>query len=142
MAKPLPPHVTYTVVSKRNIGDCGVASLAMFLRRDYEEVLMEAAHVNRGALSVGLGCPDLVKIAKRLGVKTRWKRTIDWDDDHGVLWVTMQPDPGEKEVRQHLVLLAEGSIIDPERPVRMWTDPDEYMAYYSAVGNQILVKQE
>jgi ABC-type bacteriocin/lantibiotic exporter with double-glycine peptidase domain len=143
MAKPTLPHAVMQIVPKRGENDCAIAAMAMYLRRDYEDVLLAAGRVSRNVWNVGLSCPEMVKVAKLLGVKTQWFKTFNLEEnedkeaDSGVLWVSYHDVSNE-----HIVVLDEGKIFDPEHnPVTYW-DADDYMRHCAAFGNALLKRVE
>jgi hypothetical protein len=131
------PLAAYPLVAKRGTADCGIACLAMFLRRDYEDVLIAAARINPNVWHTGVYFKDFVRTAKQLGVKAWWRHMSDLDSATGVLWVTYRDNP-----REHVVLVIEGSVIDPDAPLCLWDDVDDFVGHYNAVVHQLLVREE
>lgn len=137
MSKPQLPHAVIRLYPKRGENDCGIATLASYLRRDYEEVLIAAAKVAPRVWQAGVYCNDFVRIARRLGVGVRWHKTFDLDVDTGVLWVSYNDRNME-----HVVLLDEGRIYDNDHnPVSVWT-PEDWFGHYNAVPKLLLMKMK
>lgn len=130
---------TYRIIPKRGKNDCAIAVLATYLQREYEDVLLAAAKVRKDVWGTGLAFDQIPKVARRLGVTTRWYRVgaFDIEEATGVLWV------GYHDVsNQHVVFLHEGQIFDPEHnPVSMW-DHDDFMRHMAAYPQQLLMKVE
>lgn len=128
------PSAAYHIVPKRAGGDCAVASLAMILRRSYEEVLLAAAHVDKHVLHNGLSSSAMVKVCRRFGLRARWHSVRDLDTDIGVLWVSYRDS-----TREHAMPLIEGWVYDVDHdPVPMWPH-DDFMAANNAVARSLLV---
>jgi hypothetical protein len=125
------------IVPKRGENDCGIAALATYLRRDYEEVLLAAGRVSKNVWNIGLACTEFVRVAKLLGVKAQWFKTFNLEEDSGVLWVSYHDVSNE-----HIVVLNDGWIYDPEHnPVSCW-EQDDFMRHNNAFGNALLKRVE
>lgn len=135
MAKPQLPHAVIRLYPKRGENDCAIATLASYLRRDYEEVLLAAGKVQPRVWEAGLYCTDFIKVANRLKVPVKWHKTFDLDADTGVLWVSYN-DRG----LEHVVLLDEGRIYDNDHdPISVWS-PEDYFGHYNATPKQLLMR--
>lgn len=132
MSKPLPSAV-YRIAPQRGQADCAVAAMAFIFRRDQEEVLIAASHVDPTVWRTGLSCTQMSKIARRLKIKTRWNSHFDTDESIGVLWVGFHDN-----TKEHCVVLIEGWIYGVEHdPVSMWRY-DEYMKVRNAYGGSLM----
>ena len=126
MAKPL-QSAAARLWPKRDKHDCGVAALASYLRRDYEEILVAADRVQPAFWREGLREVEYIRICKRIGMPSAWTRTFDPDTDDGVLWVTYHD-----AIRHHVMLLMDGKVYDPDtNPVSVW-DFDDYIRHFAA----------
>lgn len=127
------PHAFYRLCPKQGEADCGIAALATYLRRDHAEVLIAAAHISKTVWQVGLGAAEMVKVARRLGVRTKWYEVFDIEEDIGVLWIGFNDSN-----KQHVVFLAEGWIFDPDHnPVSMaWHS--EFTTACNGYAHQVL----
>jgi hypothetical protein len=135
VAKPSLPYPVVRLIPKRGENDCAVATLASYLRRDYEEVLVAAAKVRPTVWAAGMYCTDVARVAARLGVRGRWLKSFDVDNDSGVLWVSYNDNGLE-----HMVLLDEGKIFELDHnPVTMW-DTEQFFGHYNAVPKQLFVR--
>lgn len=125
----LPPHAYEFRAS-----DCAVWALAALTSVPYEDVLIEVARVDTSlAGAEGLWVPQIIKVAARLGVKLRLKRTVRLDDDCGLVGVKFVADP-----QSHVALLKGGQVVDSIGGITMW-DADVYFAPGRAVPDGILV---
>jgi hypothetical protein len=102
--RPKNPAIVTHMVAQRERSDCGIASMAMFSGRSYEDVLREvvlvdAEHQGRD----GLSDHHIRKVMKALGVPVRHRAHVDYEEDYGLLrcW-------------NHLTLLRNGMIIENE----------------------------
>ena len=101
------------LVQQRHATDCGVAALAMLLRKSYGDI----SYVVREYIPImprrGLGIYHLEELAKHFGVKLRRVyRSKDYLKDRptGILGVM-----GEKMCwAGHWIMLKEGVVIDPD----------------------------
>ena len=111
---------------QRGTGDCAIAAIATLLEQPYEDVFLEAAKVEkkyRGRNGVFL--PDIVRIAKALGVALERKKQPNLDDDEGLLVVTWRKDSRHDAGTNHLVAVGHGVIVDPFDGVVL--PPDDYL---------------
>lgn len=136
MSKPL-PSAPYRIHSKRGDADCAVAAMATIFRREPGEVLIAASKVVPNVWHSGLFCTQISKVAKRLGLKTKWcpvtVTAFDPEESTGVLWVGHHDTTNE-----HCVVLIEGWIYEVEHdPVSMWRY-DEYMRATNAYAGALL----
>jgi hypothetical protein len=107
--------------------------MATIFRLDPEEVLIAAAHISPTVWQSGLYCSTMLKVARRLKIKARWKENFDPDEDIGVLWVSYND-----VAREHCVSLVEGWVLDPEHdPVSLWRY-SEFMTANNAYGHSLL----
>ncbi len=115
-----------SLIPQRHCGDCGVATLAMFLGVSYEDALLalggEVPEVHRR----GVFFPELVRAAAKLGSLTRVKRRPDLDWDEGILSV------GFRDGSQHVVVLREGVFFDTD--LTAWKAEDYCVAKRATTG--------
>ena len=128
------PNVFYPLVPKQGEADCSIAVLAWYLRRKHAEVLIAAAHVSPTVWTAGLSSVEMIRVAKRLGVKARWKtQQIDLDEDIGTLWVGYHDS-----TKEHMVDLAEGWIYDPEHDPVTMARQEEWMRANNAYPKALM----
>ena len=108
------------IVGKQSSGDCGIAALAMYLGKNYEDVLTVAATTtnNMSVHRSGVYATDVMRISAQLGRPLKQRRKWDEDAAFGIVFVDF---PGKN---RHAVLVKEGMIYDPE-DFTVW-DYDEY----------------
>ncbi len=129
----MPPKsaILRLVQQRPGCGDCAIAALATILGIDYETVLVAAARVAKGDISVrGIYGTEIIKIAKKLGVTLKAKKwpKVDQDEDTGIVAVHARmngPDFGE-----HVVVFDRGNVIDL-RDLTIW-EADAFTAHYAA----------
>lgn len=132
MSKAL-PHAFYRLYPQRGEADCTIASMATIFRRDLEEVLVAAALISKTVWRSGLTCPEMVRVAKKLGIKVKWHVKFDVEDGVGVLWVSHHDT-----TKEHCVALIDGWVFDPaHNPISMAPVEDYYKAF-NAFGNSLL----
>ena len=139
MSKPR-PHATYRMHSKLGENDCAATAMAIILRRDPVEVILAAAKVRPTSWTAGLYATEMVRVARRLGVKARWLTAGQFDPEEstGVLWVGYHDN-----TKEHCVALIDGCVIDPEHtPASYWDDFEEFCKANNAYGNSLLVVEE
>jgi ABC-type bacteriocin/lantibiotic exporter with double-glycine peptidase domain len=133
------PHAAYRLISKRGANDCAIASLAMILRREYEEVLLASAKVSPTVWKDGLTVTEMQKVAKRLKINTRILKArpsyeFDITAETGVLWVGYNDS-----AREHVVALFEGGwIVEPEYDPPVMAEHDDYLAVHNAYAGGLL----
>jgi ABC-type bacteriocin/lantibiotic exporter with double-glycine peptidase domain len=130
------------IIAQRRDQDCGVAALALYVHRRYEDVFVAA--IQRCPTMVkdgGLTLDDLVAIAKSFGygLKRVHYRKVDLDSDAGVLGVNWNK-PKEHGSRGHWVVLREGTIICPRLP-SVW-DADDYLKIENGRVGTLLVRED
>jgi hypothetical protein len=131
MATPHLPFVTF--IPQRRKTDCGVATLAMLCGCSYEQALL--AIRKPSVLTDGVQLRVVRDAAKKLGKKLVLHRQIDPDNDTGILGVK-----AESWDFEHLVILKDGLIIDPQDS-GIW-DFDSYMAAHGAKAVSLLALKE
>lgn len=129
----IPPSVFFRVVPKQGDNDCAIASLAWYLRRAYAEVLIAAAHICPTVWTAGLSCPEMIRVAKRLGVKAKWLTTFDIEDDIGLLWVSYNDS-----AKEHIVCLAEGWVLDPDHDPVVMAQHEDWMKVNNAYPKALM----
>jgi hypothetical protein len=138
VATPQPfPEASLTLHVKQGKNDCAIACLASYLGRHPAEVLIAAAAVSKTFWAAGLSGIEHVRVAKRLGYKTKWTKKFDLEDDIGVLFVTFHDN-----TMQHDVVLIEGRIFDPEYSPARLIEVDVYMRCLNASPEALFIKVE
>lgn len=128
------PAVAFVrLVKQRHDTDCSVATLATFLARSYEEVLLAIKRPD--VLSKGVYVRAVVAAAKRLGKPLKLRQRFDVENDTGILVVY-----SKTRDFKHLVVLMSGLIIDCQ-DATIW-DYDAYMAVYEARTMGLLALKE
>ena len=127
------------LIPQRDKGDCGIAALAMFLGKSYEDVFAKAITKCHPKPHVtGMYTRQLKDVAKRLGVTLSLKRSWDLETDCGLLSVE-KIDKKDDEFPQHILLLRFGLLFDTDTTV--W-EPDAYFAVNSYRPISLLVGPE
>ena len=80
----MPAVVRYQV--SRGDADCALVALSILTGRSYEDILGAAVTVTRSSSphQRGLYTGEIKKIARRLGVTLRLRRSFDADEDEGI----------------------------------------------------------
>ncbi len=117
--------------------DCGVVSLAMLLGLNYSEALVLVASVKPTVLQNGVEWKDLIKAARKKGVKLKWTTHVDLDDEDvtGILSVAEIVNGKRGE---HAVYLTRGLIFDGRTDACY--EPDVYLKVNNADVMSMLVK--
>jgi ABC-type bacteriocin/lantibiotic exporter with double-glycine peptidase domain len=116
-----------SVVPQRSRMDCGVACLAMLCGVSYERALL----ATRGpVLDQGMRTRQIQATARRLGRALTFCRTVDLENDTGLLAVRSVQWPHD-----HLVVLKDGLIVDTD--ASLW-DVDVFLSAYDATVLSIL----
>lgn len=138
------PRVAYRLYPKRGESDCAIAAMATVFRRDYEEVLIAAAHVAPHAWKSGLHLTQMQRTARRLKVKTVVRKVLggvpdfDIEGETGVLWLSYRDRTSE-----HCVVLLEGGwIADPEYDPIVLAEHDDYLGVHNAYPSGFLQVKE
>ena len=120
---PIQPYVR--MVKQENPADCGLVALAMYLGLKYEEVFAVSVQRKRDkdVREKGMYTKDFLRIAKRLGYTLKLKRSIDYDEDTGIVSVEKLEADGAL-FSQHVVLLRFGLFFDTDLSV--W-EPSDYL---------------
>jgi ABC-type bacteriocin/lantibiotic exporter with double-glycine peptidase domain len=124
------------LVLQRAPFDCGVAALASLIEMQYEDVYVAVAAVEtkrRG--KSGLNLAQMIRAARRLGVRLVRKAVPSLDDDEGLLvvnWLAPHPHP----IDAHLVVLGYGVIADPADGLVL--PADEYLTRERARAGSLL----
>lgn len=123
-------HVTPRLISN----DCATWALSVLTGRGYPEVKGQAAKVDKGAGKDGLSWAQLKRMATRMGLTLLFRKTVNLDEDTGILGVEF-PDGVS-----HAVVLMQGPvIIDADNTV--W-QADAYIAAKQVQVDSILVLKE
>lgn len=97
--------------------DCAIATLAMYLGYSYVDVLRVAALKEKQYQAKhGMMVDEIIATAKLLGTTLSFSRTVDLEDDYGILVLP-----------EHVNLLRNGLIIDPDGTI--W-EVDDYLQFY------------
>lgn len=127
------------MILQRGKADCGIAALAMYLGKDYEEVLIAASKSSRrNPLSSGMYSDHLIATAKRFKTTLVLHRSWDLESTCGLLTVE-KVEPGPDDFAQHLVLLKFGLIFDTDGTI--WS-PDDYFELQKFRPVSIFVEEE
>jgi hypothetical protein len=120
---------------QRAPGDCGICALSMLLGLPYEDVLGAAVKTTGGSRvhHNGMMTRDMRRTAKKLGIHLALRRSVDLEQDEGVL--SLQSD----EHGGHAVLLKAGLIFDGDGTV--W-EPESYFASTGYRVLSLLVRTE
>lgn len=114
--------------------DCATWALSVVTGKPYAEVLAAVEKVDHRAGEQGLYWTQVRRIAKRLGVTLRTKRTAVLEEDAGILSVRF-PDG-----TFHAVVLLQGPVIlDADGTV--W-NADDYLATKGVTKGSVLVVAE
>lgn len=131
--KPQLPHAVFRIVPKQGESDCVIACLATILRRDYGEVLAEAARISRTVWKTGLSTPETLRTARRLKATVIYTEHFDPEEDIGILIVSFRD-----RANDHAVALIEGNVFDPEHdPVSRWAY-EEFLSVQNAVPKGLI----
>lgn len=131
------PEASIRLFTKQGRNDCAIACLASYLGRHPAEVLIEASKVSKTFWTAGLSGIEHVRVARRLGFKTKWVKKFDLEDDIGVLFVTFHDN-----TMQHDVVLIEGRIFDPEYTPACLIEADDYLRFFNASAEALFIKVE
>lgn len=101
------PLLLPTVEQRRDC-DCGVAALATLAGIPYEDAYVASVGYLKGGLTLG----EIIKIGAELGLVLKRKQRFDPEEDVGILSVAVERE-GYKRLQGHVVVLAEGKVIDP-----------------------------
>ena len=109
-------------LTMKDMADCSVCCLAMFLGKTYAEILAACPKRSK-PLTVGLQVIQISNIAKKFGVLLEYDDTPD-DDDVGILVLdrTVNDD-------RHTCLYMKGVIYHPGDG-SIWTDMESYLKQY------------
>lgn len=118
--------------------DCAIACLASYLGCHYAEVLVAASKVSKTFWTAGVSGVEHIKIARRLGIKSKWRRIIDIENDIGVLYVVYHDNAS----LAHDVVLIEGRVYDPEYSPACLIDADDYFRVLNARPQSLFIRQE
>lgn len=124
----IPPFIP--VVWQRKKTDCSVACLAMMCAVSYEDALLAIG--KKRVLTRGIALGEVIKAALKLGKVLTFHRAIDLDNDTGILGVK----GGVGWDYEHLVILHNGSIIDPQDKA-IW-DHETYLSANGAAVTSLL----
>jgi ABC-type bacteriocin/lantibiotic exporter with double-glycine peptidase domain len=129
----MPPAIATRLVPGREPNDCAVCVLAMYLGLSYEDVLREVAvHDRSDQGRHGLRLAEVERVARRLGTPVRRQRKFDILNAYGML-----------SLPQHLVLLRNGMIVDPEPGgASLWEVEDYFHAYDLRPGLLLVAREE
>lgn len=120
---------------KHGLKDCVVAALSAYYDKPYEEVVAAAGRAYKNFHKIGLENKHVETVLRRLGVRGRWVRDFDLEEDSGVLAINYIVGTNE-----HVVLLLDGHIYELEdSPVTRW-DADAYLTVHGARAGLLLVR--
>ena len=124
----MPAAQVLRVVEGRELADCAVVALSMYLGVSYEDVLRAVAVLIPSRGKKGLHTGEIQKVAKALGTPLRQKRGKVEDDDYGIL---LTPD--------HALVLRNGLVFDPSGGV--W-ELEDYLAAQRTKVETLLVAKD
>ena len=126
--------ITIDPITMKDMADCGLCCLAMFLGKTYAEVLAACPRRSR-PLTEGLTVLQLSNVAKKFGVTFEYDDTPE-DDDVGIfiLHRTVNED-------SHACLYLKGIIYHPGDG-SLWVDVDSYLKQYQWRVEGILRRKE
>jgi hypothetical protein len=134
------PAILRIVLQREGQSDCAIATLASYIGRSYEEVLVAASRVTKGdVLKGGLHGTEIERTSRKLGCRLKrvaWESVAE-DDVLGMLYVKGRFN-GEK-YEEHAVLYRDGTIIDC-RDGTFWPS-DAYFKHYAADPIALMVTQ-
>lgn len=120
------PDVVMRVTPRLRSNDCAVWSLATLSGRDYADVLDAITKEDpKHKGSNGLYFSQVIRAAKRLGLRLYRKRRYSLTDDTGILGVTLASGIS------HACILKQGQVIDVDGTV--W-EVESYLLHYRAVS--------
>ena len=128
----MPVAIATRLVPGRERNDCAICVLAMYLGKSYEDVLRMVAVRDRPYQGrMGLRLQEIQEIARALGTPLKRLRKYDIQTAHGIL-----------SLPQHVVLLRNGSIVDPEPGGATLWDVDDFLHAYATRPGVLLVSHE
>ena len=132
----MPP--LYTFEKQRAEGDCGIACLAMFIGRSYEDVLAaaSAAEFDMQLHRRGVYLTQLVRIADHFGVTLKRQKMFQPDEASGLLSVVLRS--AAFACPDHTVVLHEGLIFELAYQ-QIW-DYEDFVKDYRAKVGPLLVR--
>lgn len=119
----------FPIIRPEEGADCALLALAFYLGEPYDDVLRTVARLDPDMGKKGLTTRQIKEVAKAMGHPLRIKRTVNFDDDYGiVLWV------------DHANVIRNGLLFESNGTV--W-DPTDYMvAFPKAMACSILIAKE
>lgn len=117
----IPSFITF--IRQHAKSDCGVACLAMIAGVSYEEALLAVG--KKKVLKGGMDIKTLKQAAKRLGATLKLHRSVDIEEDCGILAVR-----SDKWPMDHVVILFHGIVLDGDDRT-IW-EADTYLKAHSA----------
>ncbi len=128
----MPVAIATRLVPGREPNDCAICVLAMYLGKSYEDVLRMVAVRDRPYQGrMGLRLREIEQMARALGTPLKRMRKYDLQTAHGIL-----------SLPQHVVLLRNGSVVDPEPGGATMWDVDDFLHAYSMRPGVLLVSRE
>jgi ABC-type bacteriocin/lantibiotic exporter with double-glycine peptidase domain len=128
----MPTAIATKIVPGREPNDCAICVLAMYLGRSYEDVLRVVAVKDRSYQGrQGLRLHEVERIARELGTPLRRLRKFEVATAYGMLSL---PD--------HLVLLRNGVVVDPEPGGATLWDVEDYLHTYDCRPGVLLVARD
>ncbi len=98
------PDPVLRIVASREDDDCAITAMAMISGCSYEDVLREVVVVDpRHRGKRGLQDRQIRKVMARLDCPVRFKKTVDFDEDYGLL-----------RLLDHLCVLRSGLVIEDD----------------------------
>jgi len=129
------PDVMMHLTPRVKSNDCAIWSLKTLTGRPYADVMDAVKREDKKKGNEGLFWTQVIKAAKRLGIKLAEKKT-DLNEDTGILAVTFKEDD-----ENHAVVLMQGPIIlDSDGTV--WQAEDYITANEVTLGTILVMKEK
>jgi ABC-type bacteriocin/lantibiotic exporter with double-glycine peptidase domain len=128
------PALVRFVRQRDTHSDCGVACLGSLAGVTYEEALAALVQFQPAVLHSGATWIDMRRAAKRLGLKTRIRRTYDLHEATGILRLT------NAAREDHFVFLWAGRIV--QSGDEGWEDPEDFLKHYGYRAKALMVMVE
>jgi hypothetical protein len=119
----------FPIIRPEEGADCALIALAFYLGEPYDDVLRVVSHVDMDMGKEGLTTRQIKKVAEVMGHPLRLKRTVNFDDDYGiVLW------------KDHATVIRNGLLFESNGTV--WEPSDYFLAFPTATAVSILIARE
>ncbi len=133
MLKPVP---LLTLVDGRTNSDCGIVALASWLA-DYDTARKAAEKEGNDPLKTGMYCSEVIRAARRFGLKLCVKRNIKFETDEGILSLgNSKRERKGKKYYGHYVVISHGLLFDGRD---VWLPKDYFKVHPYYVPMAVLV---